>query len=291
MIVITTPTGQVGREVLDHVLDGAEPIRVVVRDPTRLSPKVRERVEIVQGSLADSEVVTKAFAGADAVFWLLPPNPRAENVVAHALDFARPVCEAIISQGVRRVVGISTLGRGIARNAGQISAALAVDGLIESTGVHYRAVCPPSFMENILWQVEPIRSQGMFALPMSGDRRRPSCTTRDIAAVAAGLLLYGTWSGQDSVPVLGPEDLSYNEMAEIMSDVLGRPVRFQQISGEDYKATLTRFGSTDGYAQGLVDMMARIDEGLYNAEPRTPEATTPTTFRQWCEEVLEPAMS
>jgi hypothetical protein len=80
-------------------------------------------------------------------------------------------------------------------------------------------------------------------------------------------------------------------MAEIMSDVLGRPVRFQQISGEDYKATLMRFGSSDGCAQGLVDMMARIDEGLYNAEPRTPEATTPTTFRQWCEEVLEPAMS
>ncbi len=70
-IVVTTPTGRIGHQVLDNVLDSTEAIRVIVRDPSRLSPRVRERVEVVQGSHDDLDVVTKAFAGADCVFWLV----------------------------------------------------------------------------------------------------------------------------------------------------------------------------------------------------------------------------
>ena len=130
----------------------------------------------------------------------------------------------------------------------------------------------------------------MFFSPISADRKLPTCATRDIAAVAARLLLDASWSGIGSVPVLGPEDLSHDEMAQIMSEVLGRPVRFQQIPGEAFKATLTGHGMSEAMAQGMVDMMAAKDNGLDNAEPRTPESTTPTTFREWCEEVLKPAV-
>jgi len=110
-----------------------------------------------------------------------------------------------------------------------VSASLALDDLIASTGVSYRALTMPSFMDNILNQVEAIKSQGMFFSPISGDRKLPTCATRDIAAAAATLLLDPSWSGQDSVPVLEPEDLSHDDMAQIMSDVLGKPVRFQQV--------------------------------------------------------------
>jgi hypothetical protein len=47
---------------------------------------------------------------------------------------------------------------------------------------------------------------------------------------------------------------------------------------------------SDAMAQAAVDMMVAKDQGLDNAEPRTPESSTPTSFRQWCEEVLKPAV-
>ncbi len=112
MIVITAPTGQIGHQVLDNVLNSDEPIRVIVREPSRLSPRTRERVEVVQGSHGDIDVVNQAFAGADSVFWLVPPDPHAESVEAAYVDFSRPACEAFRSQGVKRVVGVSALGRG-----------------------------------------------------------------------------------------------------------------------------------------------------------------------------------
>jgi len=292
MIVITAPTGDIGHQVVENVLESGEPVRVIARDPSRLSPQVRDHVEVVTGSHSDAEVVGKAFAGADAVFWLVPPDPHAASLEATYLDFCRPACDAFISQGVSRVVGVSALGRGtaVAGNAWHVTASLAMDDLIASTGVSYRALTMPSFMDNLLNQVGAIKSQGMFFSPVSGDRKVPACATRDVAAVAARLLLDDSWSGQASVPVLGPQDLSNNDMARIMTEVLGMPVRFQQTPADAFRARLAGFGMSEAVAQGMADMMTAKDQGLDNGEPRTPEASTPTTFRQWCEDVLKPAV-
>jgi uncharacterized protein YbjT (DUF2867 family) len=292
MIVITAPTGLIGAQVLSNVLGSGEPVRVIARDPSRLPAQARERVEVVPGSHGDIDVVDRAFAGADAVFWLVPPDPHAGSVEAAYVDFTRPACDAFKRHEVRRVVGISALGRGtaVADHAGLVTASLAMDDLIASTGVSYRALTMPSFMDNLLRQVPAIRSQGMFFTPVSGDRKLPCCATRDVAATAARLLLDDSWSGPGHVAVLGPEDLSFNDMAQIMSEVLGKPVRYQQIPAEALKNRLAGAGMSDAMAQATVDMMVAKDHGLDNAEPRTPESTTPTTFRQWCEEVLKPAV-
>jgi uncharacterized protein YbjT (DUF2867 family) len=294
VIVVTAPTSNIGHQVLAHVLDSGESVRVIVRDPSHLAPEAREReqIEIVQGSHGDADVVTRAFAGADTVFWLAPPNPKSKSVEAAYVGFALPACQAFKKQGVKRVVGITALGRGTpqAKKAGFVTASLAMDDLIASTRVSYRAVANPSFMDNILRQVAPIKSKGVFFSPIDGDCKMPTCATRDIAAVAARLLADRSWSGVDHVAVLGPEDLSFNDMARIMSEVLGKPVRYQQILFEAYKAGFIERGMSDAMAQGMADMAAAKNDGLDNAEPRTPKNTTPTTFRTWCEEVLRPAV-
>ena len=292
MIVITAPTGAIGQQVLETVLLSGEAIRVVARDPSRLPPKTRDRVEVVTGSHGDPAVVDRAFAGADAVFWLPPPNPRAESLDAAYAGFTRPACNAFKRHGVRRVVGVSALGRGtaVAGTAGLVTASLAMDDLIAGTGVGYRALTMPSFMDNVLMQVEPITAKGVFVSPIDGDRKLPACATRDIAAAAARLLLDATWSGQGHAAVLGPEDVSFNDMARVMSEVLGKPVRYQQIPFAAYKARFVELGMSEAMAQGMTDMAAAKNSGLDNAEPRTPANTTPTTFRRWCEEELKPAV-
>jgi uncharacterized protein YbjT (DUF2867 family) len=153
----------------------------------------------------------------------------------------------------------------------------AVDDLIASTGVAYRALANPSFMDNT------IRS------PIAGDRTLPAVATRDIAAVAARLLLDPGWSGVGEVPLLGPEDLSFNDMARIMSEVLGMQVRFQQNTFEAYKDRLVSSDMSGVMAQGMTDMARAKNQGIDNAVPRTPQNSTPTSFRQWTEQVLKPA--
>jgi uncharacterized protein YbjT (DUF2867 family) len=136
-----------------------------------------------------------------------------------------------------------------------------------------------------------IRHEGLFSLPVRGDLKAPLVATSDIAAVAATFLMDTTWTGQADVPVLGPEDTSPNEMAEILSDVLGKPVRFEQTPIEDYKSRMVSRGMSDAFAQGLADMMTAKDEGMDNSASRAVAAYTPTTFRQWSEAVLQPIIA
>ena len=184
MIVVTAPTGAIGHQVLANVLDGGEPVRVIARDPSRLPAATRERVEVVPGSHRDAEVVDRAFAGADAVFWLVPLDPRAPSPEAAFLDFTRPACAALSRHRVARVVGISALGRGFGRPAGLVTASLAMDDLIASTGVAYRAMTMPAFMENMFMHAGSIMEQGVFCSPVAADLKLPTVATRDIAAVA-----------------------------------------------------------------------------------------------------------
>jgi len=290
MIIITTPTGGIGRQVIDYLLDSGESLRVIARDASRLPAPTRSRIEVVEGSHADRRVLDQAFAAAQAVFWLVPPDPRAASAEAAYTDFTRPAAEAFKRHRVKRVVGVTALGRGTpwATHAGLVTASHHMDDLIASTGVSYRALAMPSFMDNLLRQVESIKRDGLFSLPMPGDRKLPSVATRDIADTAARLLLDSSWSAVETVPVLGAQDLSYDEMAKVMSDVLGKPIRFQEIPGLAFKARLAERGMSEAMARANLDMWIAKANGLDNAAPRTPETTTPTTFRQWCQDVLKP---
>jgi uncharacterized protein YbjT (DUF2867 family) len=245
---------------------------------------------VVTGLHGDADVVDRAFAGADAVFWVVPPDPHAPSLEVAFSGFTRAAAQAFKARGVGHV-GVSALGRGTpaAGRAGLVTASLAMDDLIAGTGVAYRALVNPSFMDNLLRQVRWIRDEGVFSGTAAAGRKAPAAATRDIAATAARLLLDRSWTGAGSVPVLGPEDLSPQDMARIMSEVLGTPVRYERQSLADLGATLAGYGMGDALVQGMVAMMRAKDEGLDDGVPRTPQTESPTTFRQWCEEVLRPA--
>ncbi len=289
MIVVTTPTGHIGSQVVENLLAANEAVRVIARDPARLPTGVRARIEIVQGSSDDEGVLMRALEGAESLFLVVPPSLTTNDVREYYLRFTRPACRAIAGQGVHRVVTVSGLGRRVAVNAGPVTASFAKDVEIERTGVHFRALWCPGFMENMLRQVDALKHQAAFFAPVLPDLKAPLVATRDIAVRGAQLLIDRSWTGQDGLAVLGPEDLSANDMASIMTDALGKSIRFHSMPAHEYRAQFLRFGASEALAQDLVDMYAAKDL-LDSAEPRTPENTTPTTFRQWCDDILKPAV-
>ena len=304
MIVITTPTGQIGRQVLGNLLDSGEQLRVIARDPSKLPAEVCKDLDIVEGSHGDAAVVDKAFAGADAVLWLTMRRTKAGTVGPSRLCRLHRARRRGHSRGTasgappppRRVVRESprsrprhSLGRG--RETASPPAALAMDDLIAASGVAYRALANPYFMENTLLQADSIKNQGLFFSPIAKAicklaRPSPPATSppqpRGCCATQAGPVLVRS-------PLLGPEDLSYNDIAKIISEVLGKEVCFRRIMFEAYKDGFIRLGMSDAMAQGYTDLAWAKDQGLDNGVQRTPQKSTPTSFRQWSEEVLKPA--
>ena len=76
MIVITTPTGAIGNQVLEQTLRSGEPIRVIVRDPSRIQSQTRKRVEVVRKSMHYRAVACR--------FLKRPPLRLNPNSVSHA---------------------------------------------------------------------------------------------------------------------------------------------------------------------------------------------------------------
>ncbi|WP_420142143.1 NAD(P)H-binding protein [Sphingomonas sp.] len=292
MIVVTTPTGDIGSQVVSRLIRARAPLRLIARDPARLAAEVRAHADIVTGSHGDPAVLRAALDGADTVFWLTPPDLKAVSVEAAYVDFTRPAAAAFAARGVRRVVSITALGRGspLAAHAGHVTGSLQMDDLIAATGVAFRPLALPSFMDNLVRQAAAIRDQGKFFLPIRDDLRLPSVATCDIAATAVRWLLDESWTGREEVPVLGPEDLSFDDMARTLSDVLGRSVEYQRIGFDAYKARFLQFGMSDAMAQGMTDMARAKDQGIDLSVARTPANSTPTRFRTWCETTLKPAI-
>lgn len=287
MIVITTPTGHIGAAVAASLRTAGVPLRVVARDPARLPAALSDHAEVVAGSHADPAVLDAALAGAEAVFVVVPPDFRAPDVTEHYLRFARPIADAVRAHGVRRVVAVSSLGRGYAGPAGVLAAAWAMDQVLESSGVAYRSLQPPFFMENLLHQVALIRDHGTFVLAADPDAPFPAVATDDIASVAAGLLEDPSWDGQQGVAVREPVDHTPREMARIMSEVLGRQVAYQQVTLGEYRAQYEATGASPATVEAMIETAQAQAAGAY--PPVTAEARG-TTFAEWCETVLAPVL-
>lgn len=291
LTVITTPTGNIGHQVVRELLNAEESLRVIARQPHKLIDNVQNYGEIIQGSIEDPDVLIQALDGAEAMFWCIPASHTQDNVLDYYLHFTKAAAIAIRQTQISRVVTVSSGGKGLAKNAGAISALHAMEDLLNETGVAMRHLRCGNFMENFLWQAGAIAHQGKFFYPFPGDYPIPMVSTRDIGLIAAQWLMKRDWSGQEGIAVQGAEDLSLNRSAEIFSEVLAKPIQFQQIPPSAYYESMLKYGASQAFAQSLVDLFAEVANGIYQAEPRTAETTTPTILQQWITETMLPALA
>lgn len=289
-IVLTTPSGRIGRHVLTEL--ASEPtvsLTLIERNANRLPSTIRERAQVIEGAIQDVGVLEKALSGADALFWCTPPPSGQEpSIQAYYQTMARLVAERVAVSSVQRIVTVSSGGKGIARNAGYISALHQMEEILNQTGRAVRHLRTASHMENYLNQVVPIARRNRFALPLDGDFKIPLVAAKDIAAAAVYWLRYVDWTEQKGVAVQGPEDLSPNQIAAKFSAALHQEVAFESISIEQFTHNILAHTGNNDLATNLANMYREIAAGLYNAEARTPETTTPTTFDRWIEETFKP---
>jgi uncharacterized protein YbjT (DUF2867 family) len=281
MIALTTPTGNIGSKVLNRLVETTnEPLRVIVRDRSKLPANLPLRVEIIEGSIHDAATLDRAFTGARALFWCQPDAATAPDYLKAYEDLAQTGCNAIRRAGVKQVVTISAAGYTPDRPAGPITALHRMESILQTSGASLRILRCGSFFENMFWQWDQITKEGFFAHSLNGDAVGPQVTAHDVAAVAAKLLADKTWTGSEVVQLLGPEDLSYNDMARLLSEHFEKPIRYEVMPHEAYRELMISLGQSPSAAQGLVDMFTFLENG-YQTDPTTSRSVTPTTFQQW----------
>jgi uncharacterized protein YbjT (DUF2867 family) len=290
-ILVTNPTGRIGRKLVPELLAPEFSVRVIVRDPARLPQETRHQVEVLRGSTDDAATLRRALDGVEALFWCVPTESlRETNVEQHYQRFASAGCQAVREARTPRVVTISAGGKGHARNAGPISGLHAMEEILNESGAAIRHLRCGLFMENFLSQARSIREQGFVSYPMPGHFPIPMTAVTDIVDVALRWLVRRAWNGIEGVAVHGSEDLSYNQAAAVVERTLERPVRYCEASANNYVQTLVESGASAEYARSVVEMFSGLAQGIMRAEPRTLASTTPTTLAAWAESELLPAV-
>ena len=241
MILVTGATGKVGQEVVRQLATAGVPARALVRDPTLASPIRIPGIDIVVGDLARPETLTAAFAGAEKVFLLTPAAPDQVELQSNALEAARRA-------GARHIVKVSVAG---GPDAGtQIGRwHWTTEKQIEASGLGFTFLRPTLYMQQILAYAPSIAATSSFSAPM-GAGEIAVVDTRDVASVAVTVL---TEDGHDRriYDLTGPEALSYDRMADAISDAIGKKVVYAHVPPEYTRKQMI----ADGFPRWLVDDM------------------------------------
>ena len=290
-ILVTNPTGRIGRRVLAELLAPEFSVRVIARDPARLPEEIRDQVDIVRGSAEDAVTLRHALEGVEALFWcVLTESLEETDVEQHYERFACSAWDAIRGARTPRVVTISALGNEAARSSGRFSGLRAMEEILNEAGAAIRHLRCGFFMENLLPQVPSIMESGFFSYSMPGDVPIPLTAAKDIADVALKALVRRDWTGIKSVAVHGPEKLSWNQAAAILEQTLERPVQYAEASAKDYFGTLIEIGASAEYAQSMVEMFSELTQGVMDADASACESKTATTFGAWAQTEMVPVI-
>ncbi len=251
-ILVTAASGQLGRHVLDALLDrGVAPadLRAGARRPESLASYAERGVDVVALDYDDPDTVRAAVDGADRVL-LISGSEVGRRVAQHGA-----VVDAAAAAGVGLLVYTSAPK---ATTADFVLAPehKATEELIAASGVPATILRNGWYHENYAQALATARETGVLTTS-AGDGRVASAARADFAEAAAVVL---TTEGHEGrvLELTGDEAWDFATLADTLAEVLGREVRLQQLTTDEHVTLLESVGLDAGTAA----FVAGIDDGI-----------------------------
>jgi len=273
--LITGATGNVGALVVENAIARGERPRVFARDAQKARARFGDRVDVYIGDLENVETLKPALAGVTALF-LVNSGPQLA-----ALDKA--AAEAAKAAGVKRFVKLSSsdaheqVGTGVWHAQGEAA--------IRDTGIAFTFVRPSGFMANALFWAHSIKTEGVVR-SSTGSGKIPFIHSQDIADVATCALTSEKYLGE-TLPITGPEALSYGEMTAKIGAAIGKELKFQTIADEEERCHMGAHGDSEVDIAAHLSIYRAIREGRLAQVTSTIERVLgrkPLPFDQWVRE-------
>ncbi len=286
MYAIVGATGHIGSTIADILLTRGEKIRVISRSADRLKPLVKRGAEAFAGDAAEPAFLTQAFKGAKAVFTLIPPNLTAKDFLAYADKVGKSIARSVTDAKVKYVVNLSSIGADLPEGTGPIVGLHRHEERLNKIPglnvVHLRAAF---FMENLLMNIDLIRTKGIAGSAARGDIAFPMIATKDIAAVAADLLVNRGFKGSSVRYLLGQRNVSHSEAIAVIGSRVGKPdLAYVQFPYDEAEKGLKAAGLSPDMSRLYIEMTRAFNEGLVKTGlERTAENTTPTSIEEFAE--------
>ncbi len=252
MILLTGVTGKTGGATANVLAAQNVPLRALVRNEEKAAPLKESGIDLVVGDLADKSVVEKALEGVDKALLIAPNSDQQLNIEKQFTDCAE-------NAGVRHIVKMSSM-EAVPGTDGIIPGIhIQSEDHIKASKMSWTMIKPNFFMQNLLASAVTIREQQKLFLPMREGKTGMS-DVRDLGEIIAKVL---TEDGHEnkSYELTGPELLSFGDVADRFSEVLGTKIEYVNMPLDAYMKTIAPFLTNEWHVNAVADLFAEIAEG------------------------------
>ncbi|MGC4101502.1 NAD(P)H-binding protein [Ferruginibacter sp.] len=261
--VITGGAGHISSPLTQKLLNAGHDVTVIGRDAKKLQPLVDKGATAAIGSIEDAAFVQQAFAGADAVYLMIPPNFAAENFRHYQNTVARNYVEAIAANAVKNVVLLSSIGAHVGNGVGPVDGLADLEDLLKKQkDINAKFLRPSYFMYNLFNMIPLIKGMNIMGSNFGGgDEKLVLVHTSDIADVAAEELLALNFTGI-SVRYISSDEKTGTEIATLLSNTINKPgIPWVVFSDEQSLEGMRQAGLKETMAEGYTTMGRSLREG------------------------------
>jgi uncharacterized protein YbjT (DUF2867 family) len=267
-IIVTGSLGNISKPLATELVQQGHAVTVISSQPDRQAAIEAIGATAAIGTLEDADFLAATFAGADAVYVMVPPSYRELDSRAYFQRIGRHYAQAIQQASVRRVVQLSSWGAHRDHGTGGILGSHDVEGILAAVPdlalTHLR---PTSFFTNYYGFVGMIKGAGFLGANCAGNYRVALVHARDIAAAAAEELTKPDATTGRTIRYIASDERTQNEVAQALGAAIGQPdLRWVAFTDEQMRDNLLKNGLPPSTAADIVDIYASMNSGALAEE-------------------------
>lgn len=286
-IAVMNATGRTGQHITQALLKAGRRVVALGRSADRLAAL---GTEARAGNPTDIAWLAAAFEGVHTVYGLLPYDLTEPGYLDSQRRLGEAMAQAVREAGVQRVVFLSSLGAEQPGGTGMIRPMHDQEERLRAIpGLAVLCLRAGAFMENLYGVLPAIREAGLVADGFEPELPVPMVATPDIAEAAVQALLDPTWAGHQLREVLGPRDITLNEVTRLLAQRLDLPqLAYVQLPRAELETALVQAGLAPDVAALTGELMDAINAGRVRTTlGRNAASTTPTSMESFVHELAQ----
>lgn len=263
--VITGSLGHISEPVVEQLVEAKHNVTVITSNAERVSSIEALGAKALVGSVEDAAFINAAFAGADVVYLMIPPNFNPEG---KWIDFQKKVADnyvaAVKSNNVGHVVLLSSVGAHLGTGTGPVDGASYLETKLTEANINAKFLRPGYFYYNFFSMLGMAKHAGILGSNFGGnDSKLVMSDPSDIAVAAAEELLNPTFTGQ-SVRYLSSDERTTTEIAAVLGKAIGKAdINWVPFTDEQATEGMKQAGLADTIVNGYVEMGASLRSGKF----------------------------
>jgi uncharacterized protein YbjT (DUF2867 family) len=262
--VITGSLGHISKPLSQRLVQSGHEVAVLTSNSDRVAAIEAIGAKAAVGSVEDAAFLVSGFAGANAVYLMIPPRFDVSDWIAYQQQVADNYIAAIKANGIQHVVVLSSIGAHLGKGAGPVDGLAYLENqLRQLPGIHALFLRPSYFYYNLFGMIPLIKGMGIMGGNYGDtDEKLVLVDTNDIADVAYEALNSLHFTGT-TVQYIASDERHPNEIATVLSEAIGRPgIPWMVVSDEQARQGMLASGMPETIADGYTTLGAAIRSGI-----------------------------